>query len=165
MRTKKVSLMFFVFLLLLTSCGALNVYVKSGTTFTRRTTITVIGEEHASGTKGQIEHLLLVKGFNIVSESTAKTAIKYKEKITLSDQNNSELSAEVYSIKELNSIYALEIHYSSYYDAFYWGYDTFSAKITDLNTGEVVLTANFSGKRSVNSVLNELADKIDLQVK
>jgi len=153
------------FLLLLSSCGTLNVHIKPGTTFTKSTTITVIGVEDNTGTKGQIEHLLLVEGFHIVSELTAKTAIKYKDKLKGSDDINTELSAEVYSIKELNSIYALEFHYTYYWEMFYWSYRRFSAKVTDLNTGEIVLTAHFSGDRSVNSVLNELVTRIDSQVK
>jgi len=47
---------------------------------------------------------------------------------------------------------------------FYWAYRNFSAKITDLNTGEIILTAQFSGDRSVDSVLNELMKKIDKQL-
>ncbi|HQO58791.1 MAG TPA: hypothetical protein PLT76_08750 [Candidatus Omnitrophota bacterium] len=151
--------------LLLAGCGTLNVYVKPGTNFNRNTTITVIGGEDRSGTKGQIEHLLLSRGFNIVSESTARNAIKYRGSLKGTDVINNEYIAETYSIREINSVYALEMNYSYYWDVFYWAYTRFSAKVTDLNNGEVVLTAQFSGDRSVNSVLNELVNKIDAQVR
>ena len=150
--------------LLLTSCGTLSVYVKPGTNFSRNTTITVLGGEDKTGTKGQIEHLLLTKGFNIVSESTAKNAVKYKDSLKGTDTINNEYIAETYSIREINSVYALELNYTYYWDAFYYAYTRFSAKATDLNTGEIVLTASFSGDRPVNSVLNELLSKIDAQV-
>lgn len=158
---------FFLLLPIITlaGCGTLSVYVKPGTNFNRNTTMTVIGGEDESGTKGQIEHLLLTRGFNIVSESTAKNAIKYKDSLKGTDIINNEYIAETYLIKEINSVYALELNYSYYWDVFYWAYRRFSAKVTDLNNGEIVLTAQFSGDRSVNSVIKELVNKIDAQIK
>lgn len=153
-------LMFFI-----TSCGTVNVFVKPGTSFSRQTTITIIGGDDRSNTKGQLEFLLLSRNFNIVSESTAKTAIRYKDKLKGSDRYNNEFNAEVYSIKELNSIYAMETNYTYYYDVFYYAYRNFTAKVTDLNAGEIILTVNFSGSRSVSSVLEDLADQLSALVK
>ena len=100
-----------------------------------------------------------------MSESNAKNAIKYRDSLKGTDIINNEYIAETYFVKEINSVYALELSYSYYFDMFYWSYTKFSAKVTDLNNGEIVLTAQFSGDRSVTSVLNELMDKINAQVK
>lgn len=161
----KIILIILFFSFLFISCGSVNVFVKPGTTFSKQTTITIIGGDDASNTKGELEFLLLSKGFNIVSESTAKTAVRYKDRIKGSDRFNNEFNAEVYSIKELNSIYAMETNYSYYYDVFYYAYRRFSARVTDLNTGEIVLTVSFSGDRSVSSVLEDLVNQIDALVK
>jgi len=158
-------LFLFLLIFLITSCGSVNVFVKPGTTFTKQTTITIVGGDDGSNTKGQLEFLLLSKGFNIVSESTAKTAIRYKDKLKGNDRYNNEFNAEVYSIKELNSIYAMETNYTYYYDVFYYAYRNFTARIMDLNTGEIVLTVNFSGDRSISSVLDDLANQLAALVK
>lgn len=153
------------FLLLITSCGsALNVYVKNGTEFNKKSSITVVGGDDKTGTKGKLEYLLLSNGFNIVSESTARTAIKHKEKLQYTNEINNKLKSETYSVKEFNSTYVLELNYT-YDDDGGWCYDTFYAKVTDVNTGEVVLTATFSGSEYVTSVLNELVDKMNQNLK
>jgi len=109
----------------------------------------------------------LTRGFNIVSESNAKNAIKYRDSLKGTDIINNEYIAETYFVKEINSVYALELSYSHYYNRtwFYWSYTRFSAKVTNLSNGEIVLTALLSGDESVSSVLNELGDKINAQVK
>jgi len=152
-------------ILLLTSCGTMSVFVKPGTTFSKNSSITIVAKDDLSGSVGELTHLLFSKGFNVISYSTAKTAVKYKDKIQGSDIVNNEFNAEVYSIQELNSIYALEINYTYYYDVFYYAYRSFSARVTDLNTGEIIMSANFRGDKSVRAVLSDLVNKMSLQIK
>jgi hypothetical protein len=149
----------------MTGCGSVNVYVKPGAVLSKKSTITVTGENDQSGTRGTLEHLLLSKGFNIVSETTAKTAVRYKDQLQGSNSYNNEFSSEVYSVKELNSVYALDTRYTYYYDMLYYAYRSFSAKVVDLNTGEVVLSVSFVGDRSVNSVLEDCVEQIAKLVK
>lgn len=163
-RLKAITIILLMFLI--NSCGSVDLFVKPGTSFNKQTTITVLGSDYdGSNTKGQLEFLLLSRGFNIVSESAAKTAIRYKDKLQGSDRFNNEFSAEVYSIKSLNSIYAMQTNYTSYYDMFFYAYRNFTAKIIDLNTGEIVLTVNFSGDRAVSSVLESLANQLSALIK
>ena len=152
-------------MILLESCGTVDLFVKPGTSFNKQTTITIVGDDDGSNTKGQLEFLLLSKGFNIVSETSAKTAIRYKDRLKGSDRFNNEFNAEVYSIKELNSIYAMTTNYSYYYDMFFYAYRNFTAKVIDLNTGQIVLTVNFAGDRAVSSVLSSLADQLSALIK
>ena len=58
-------------------------------------------------------------------------------------------------------MYVLDINYSYYYDLFHNAYTNFSATITDLSTGEIIMTATFRGNKSVRSVLNELVQKMN----
>jgi hypothetical protein len=108
---------------------------------------------------------LFEKGFNIISYSSAKKAIKYKDQIKGSDRENNEFEAEIYSIKELNSIYSLELNYTYYYDTFYYAFRTFSARVVDLNSGEIIMSANFRGDKSTKAVLRDFVNQLSLQVK
>ena len=69
--------------------------------------------------------------------------------------------SEITNTTTFNSMYVLDINYSYYYDLFYYAYTNFSATITDLSTGEIIMTANFRGDKSVRSVLNELVQKMN----
>lgn len=67
--------------------------------------------------------------------------------------------SEITNTTTFNPMYVLDIDYSYYYDLFFYAYTNFSATITDLNSGEIIMTANFRGDKSVRSVLNELVQK------
>lgn len=145
------------------SCGAVKLSVKPGASFSRDATLTIAHEEDNSGTVGELSHLLFEKGFNLISYSTAKNAVKYKNEIKGTDPVNNAFEAEIYSIKELNSIYALELSYS-FLDETASYYKSFSARVIDLNSGEIVMSANFRGKRTVRSVLKNFAKQLADQI-
>lgn len=151
--------------LFFTSCGTVKLSVKPGAKFSRNATLTIAAEDDKTGTVGELNHLLFEKGFNVIAYSTAKKAIKYKDEIKGSDPVNNEFEAELYSIRELNSIYALELNYTYYYDMFYYAYRSFSARVIDLNTGEIIMSANFRGDKSVRAVLKDFVNKLSQQIK
>jgi|GEM_PF-5732807 len=156
----------FLFLtVVMSSCGVVQVTTNPNTTINRNSAVTIAQEEDMSGTVGELNHLLFFKGFKVISYSTAKKAVKYKDQNKGDDWVNNETEAEIYSVTELNSIYALEMNYTYYYDVLYWAYRNFSARLVDLETGEIVMSAYFRGDRSVRSVLNELVNKMDEQVR
>jgi len=161
---KNFTMLIFI-LFIMTSCGVMQVTTKPGVTLSKNASITIVQAEDQTGTVGELNHLLFAKGFNVIAYSTVKKAMKYKEANNGDNLINNTTDAELYSVQELNSIYALELDYTYYYDMLYWAYTNFSARIIDLNTGEVVLSAYFRGDRAAHSVLSELANKISDQVK
>ena len=151
--------------LFITSCGTMQVTTKPDVVLSKSASITIAQQEDQTGTVGELNHLLFSKGFNVIAYSTAKKAMTYKEKNTGDDMVNNETNAELHSFREINSIYALELNYTYYYDMLYWAYRNFSARVVDLETGEIVMSAYFRGDRSVRSVLNEFVNKLDEQVR
>lgn len=140
----------------ITSCSSLKMAVRPGVSFSKNSSITIVAQEDVAGTVGELTHLLLQKGFNVISYSTAKKAIKYKSK----DKGN-EFEAERYKVQDLNSIYALELDCNLGMGEFTdYVYDSFSARVTNLNTGEIVASASFRGHKSVDKVLKEFANKL-----
>lgn len=164
MRNSRNILVIILITLIFTSCGTVKLSVKPGVKFSRNATLTIAKEDDRTGTVGELNHLLFEKGFNIISYSTAKKAVKYKDEIKGSDPVNNEFEAEIYSVKELNSIYALELNYTYYYDMFYYAYRSFSARVIDLNTGEIIMSANFRGDKSVRAVLKDFVEKLSQQI-
>jgi hypothetical protein len=82
-----------------------------------------------------------------------------------SQSENGSYHGEITNTTTFNSVYVMDINYSYYYDVFYWAYTSFSATITDLKTGEIIMTANFRGDKSVRSVLSELVQKMNVVIK
>lgn len=165
-----------VCLLLLTGCGTVNVAMKPQTTFTKNSTVTVVVQNSDRlGVQGKLEHLLLERGFEIISQAVAQ------EKLKLSSESNARIAARGVSgagesaaailgkneseqsltrVTEVKSSYILRFHYHAYYDVFYWAFTSFNATVVNLGTGEVVASVSFSGDRSVDSVLEEFANKL-----
>lgn len=175
MRTRAL-LMISVLLLLLSACGTVSVALKPDTSFTKKGTITVVAENQDTiGIQGKLEHLLLERGFEVVSQAVAEEKIKLQSEaesalLAKGVSNSNEYDAKVIEksrseqslsrVRELKSAYILRFRCSYYYDLFYYAFRTFNATVVDLRTGKVVASANFSGDRSVNSVLKEFMDKL-----
>ena len=66
-----------IFLLLFIACGTLQITVKPNINFSKNATLTIAKEEDITGTVGELNYLLIEKGLNVISYSTAKNAIKY----------------------------------------------------------------------------------------
>lgn len=144
----------------LSSCGTMQVYVNQDSTYSRKNPITITNTSDVSGTLGQLQYLLQSNGYKLMSLSAAKKALN------LDVSNNSNSShAEITRTTTVNSVYVLEMNYTYYWDMFYYSYTSFSATITDLVTGEIIMTSNFRGDKSVNAVLNEFVREMNKVIK
>ena len=162
---KKVKTMFVLLLivsgfLLFSSCGTMQVYVSHDSTYSRNNPITITNTSDVSGTLGQLQFLLQSNGYKIMSMSAAKKALNLD-----ASYDNSSSHHEITNTTTVNSVYVLEMNYTYYYDAFYYAYRSFSATITDLRSGEIIMTANFRGDKSVDAVLNELVREMNKVIK
>ena len=156
----------------------MNVIMKPQTTFTKNSTITVVMQSADQlGVQGKLEHLLLERGFEIVSEAVAQEKVKLRSEsdtgiaaksvttpsdsaVVIMGKSRSEQSLS--KVTEMKSSYILRFRYHAYYDVFYWAFTSFNATVVNLATGEVVVSVSFSGDRSVNSVLKEFTNKLAL---
>lgn len=151
--------------LMLFGCGpAASVHMKSGTTFTPQSTITIVGGNDHLGVQGKLEHLFLSRGFNVVSEAVARSKTQYEDKIQ-NIGDGSAMKAEVGRVTEVKSAYIMRYSYTRAWDTAYDSFKSFSATIIDLRTGEVVSSTNYapgywSIRRGVDSVLEEVVDKL-----
>lgn len=135
-------------MLVFAGCGELSVYVKTGIHFDKNAVIAISGGEDVTCTKGVMEHLLMLKGFNIVPRATVYGYKIDKPSIP----------------KKVSSVYMIELDYSYCWNGFNWIYTGFSVKIIDKINDEIVATAYYRGKKSANAVIDELVDWIDVQV-
>lgn len=125
--------------------------------------------------QGKLEHLLLERGFEVVSQAVAEEKVKLQSEaeggvLAKSQSGQGQYAGGVIgksrseqalsTVRELKSTYILRFKYHSYWDVFYWAFTTYNATVVDLRTGEVVASADFSGDRSANSVLKEFANKL-----
>lgn len=142
------------------SCGTMQVYVNTDSTYSRKNPITITNSSDVSGTLGQLQYLLQSNGYKLMSLSAAKKALNLD-----ASHNNNNSHYEVTKTTTVNSVYVLEMNYTYYWDMFYYAYTSFSATITDLRTGEIIMTSNFRGDKSVNAVLNEFVREMNKVIK
>ncbi len=156
-----------LFTLLMFGCaGTINVLVKPDTSFTPKSTITVVSSGYDPlGVQGKIEHLLLSRGFEVVSEAVASDKVRYQDKIKSDALGQSEAEAYLERVQEVRSTYILRFRYSYRADIPHGNvFRNFTASVVNLNTGKVVVSADFSqgdfGSKSVSSVLEEFVNKL-----
>ena len=159
MKTKL--LLLFSTLLFLSSCGSMRVFVNEEHTYSRKNPITInLSTDDETGTLGELQFLLKSNGYKLMSYGSAKKALNLD-----SQYQNSSTHNEITYSKEFNSIYLMDIDYSYYYDVFYYAYRSFTATITDLRSGEIIMTANFRGDKGCRAVLKEFVDKLNKIIK
>lgn len=147
--------------LLLISCGSVKVHVNTDNSYSRKNPITINqASDDASGTLGELQYLLQSNGYRLMSYGAAKKAFNLD-----SNHNYQSQHSEITYTKEFNSVYVMEIDYSYYYDLFYYAFTRFSATITDLESGEIIMTAHFRGDKSCKAVLNEFIKKLNSIIK
>lgn len=146
---------------ILTSCGSMRVYINHDSTYSRKNPITIINpSSDATGTQGELQYLLQSNGYKLISPMVATKSLNYD-----SQSEYDSYHGEVTKTTTYKTVYVLEYDYSYYYDLSWYSYTTFSATITDLRTGEIIMTANFRGDKSVRSVLNSLVNKMNQVIK
>jgi len=144
-----------------TSCGTMNVFVNPDSTYSKKNPITINqSSDDASGTLGELQFLLQSNGYKLMSYGAAKKALNLD-----TESNDQSFHGEITNTVSFNSVYVIDLNYTYYYDMLYYAYRSFSATITDLKTGEIVMTANFRGDRSCRSVLKELVGKMNTVIK
>ena len=175
-----------LFSLIIFACGSttavvtepdVEVFVKPGVVFSKDASITVLRKATHStnilgnntdgdvmGAEGIITNELIKQGFNIISNSLAREAIKFHMESRGSDYENSEMSTELYMVKELNSVYSLEFEGVGTLDMIrlpkHYDFTSFSATLTDLNTGEIIASGNFVGNKPVDYVCKKFVEQL-----
>lgn len=161
--TKSKNILLFTAILsfVLSSCGTMKVYVNQETTYSKKNPITINqSSDDNSGTLGELQFLLQSNGYKLMSYGAAKKALNLD-----TESQTGTFHGEITNSTTFNSVYVLDLNYSYYYDMFYYAYTSFSATITDLKTGEIVMTAHFRGDKSCKAVLNELVTKMNSVIK
>lgn len=146
-------------LLLLTSCGSMKVYVNHDSTYSRKNPITIVAPQDKSGTIGELQFLLQSNGYKLMSYSAAKKALNLD-----SEYDDNKSHQELTNTISFNSAYVLELNYNYDWDLRYI-YNNFSANITDLRTGEIVMSASFRGEKGCKSVLEDLVEQMNKVIK
>lgn len=153
-------ILFFTIATLTTSCGNVRVFVNEDSTFSRKNPITIDQDaDDASGTLGELQFLLKSSGYKLMSYGAAKKALNFDEN---GDRNSSH--SEVTSTTEFNSAYIIDLKYTGSSDIGV-RYKSFSATITDLRSGEIIMTAVFRGDKAVKKVLKEFVMQINKVIK
>ena len=147
--------------LLCISCGSVNLKrIDKSLSFNKKTTFVVNSRKHdKTNTQKELSHLLLKKGFNVVSSESGKKAVEFKGDLNKIAKLNGTEILEIYSIKDMNSVYLIDVNYLCD-DIFYDSYQQFNVLITDLNTNKEVMYARFYGDKSTQAVLKDLVEKL-----
>ena len=147
--------------LIFSSCGTMNVFVNTDSTYSKKNPITINqSSDDPSGTLGELQFLLQSNGYKLMSYGVAKKALNLD-----TESKNESFHGEITNTVSFNSVYVVDLNYTYYYDMLYYAYRSFSATITDLKTGEIVMTANFRGDKSCRAVLKELVAKMNSVIK
>ena len=137
----------------------MKVYVNNDSTYSRKNPITIVSPQDNSGTMGELQFLLQSNGYKLMSYSAAKKAINLDTEY--GDDNTHQ---EITNTTSFNSAYVLELNYNYEWELRYV-YTTFSATITDLRSGEIIMTANFRGEKSCRSVLEDMVSQMNKVIK
>lgn len=143
---------------LLSSCG----YVKTSTfpkyfKFEKEVTfcITVQNYKTDFNIVSNLNYSLKELGLNTIKYSNALKAIEYKNNPLIKLKN--EEVEDILSVKDFNSIYEIRIQYKKKVKGFS---NDFKAWVIDLNTNKVVLHQINSNDKSIEFILNSLAQKL-----
>ena len=139
--TKQLSIL--IVLALLAGCaganhGAVKVAIKPETTFAKNASITVVpdgGDE--LGAQGKLERLLVKRGFQVIPPPATEI-----------------------TVDKLKSDYLFQFQYENDPDGDPNILERFGGTVIDVSEGHVVASLNFSGKRPLDTVLEQCADKL-----
>lgn len=131
--------------------------------------ITVIRPyQDPANVQGQLERLLLLRGFRVVSDAVGSTRIEAEAQSSRDSAGGATTTASVGRVQRVRSEYALRYSYTTRMalgtnDVF----QSFTATIVNLSTGALVAAADFTqggltGKQ-VGTVLKEFVDQLPQQ--
>ncbi len=127
-------------LLFWVGCSSVNVQHHKKANFNINDTVTVICErDDHLGLQGELVHILLSRGYDVVSKEVATK--KAKLDISLDHSNNKiKGGLEEYSTTEIRSVYALSFSYSSGFDGVFSErkIKKLYGSLIDLRTGKIV---------------------------
>ncbi|MBF0361950.1 MAG: hypothetical protein HQK49_13120 [Oligoflexia bacterium] len=158
---------FIMTVLSLYGCSSV-VEVKEGKSikFNSNETITVIcrGKDEL-GLSGELEHILISQGFDVVSEEVAKNKAKTVIDVNLNNKKI-EGTVEDYNVKELQSVYALSFSYTTAYDGLFSErkINKLHGSVIDLHTGKIIkslkIERNSMSLKSNVEILEELVTQM-----
>ena len=156
-----------VLVIFVSGCAApvVNVTEHQKANFSTSNTITVMCKTYDPlNIQGELEHLLLAKGYDVVSEDVAVR--KAKSDIDMNYNNNrAQGGIESYNTTELRSVYALTFSYSDVWNGLLFGNQVkkLYGSLIDLRTGKVVKSLKIDRKSSYKSdsaFLEELVNRM-----
>ena len=118
----------------------MQVFVNNESSYSRKQPITITNSADDSGALGELQFALQSNGYKIMSMKAAKKALNIDSEGSSNDRHT-----EFTATTSFNSVYVIEMNYSYYPDAFTAKpyFKSFSANITDLATGEIIMITIF----------------------
>ena len=148
-------------LVILVSCGTVTVNTTDDHKIYKTDGIVIIAPNDPTGAGGELEFLLIERGFRVISANVGSVTTRTESTQEIGEKGASATTREISeTAREVNARYLAELSYRYYYDVLYWAFTNFYLKVTDLDSGEIILTASFSGDRSVRAVLQRVADQL-----
>ncbi len=143
------------------SCTAyMQVSVNNDSKYSKKQPITIVNETDDSGALGELQFALQSNGYKVMSMKAAKKALNID-----SEKSSNETHSEITATTSFNSVYVIEMNYSHYIDPLTSRahLHSFSANITDLVTGEIIMTSRLNNsfvdctvKHAVNLLVSEM---------
>lgn len=159
----KLSKFFFplVLISMLSSCTAyMQVFVNHESKYSKKQPITIVNETDDSGALGELQFALQSNGYKVMSMKAAKKALNID-----TERDSDDTHSEITATTTFNSVYVIEMNYSYYIDPLTSRahLHSFSANITDLATGEIIMTSRLNNsfidctvKQAVNLLVSEM---------
>lgn len=151
---------FSLILFSLTSCGTLEVAVDPKTSFSRENPITIVNSQKRNvASLGYLQYLLKENGYKLISYDVAEKTINI-DTSTNYDKSHQTVSNGI----NYKSAYVLKydfVPYKSDDDIF----EQFSATLTDLTSGEIIMSAHITGTMDIHDSLEQLVYHINSFVK
>jgi hypothetical protein len=147
--------------LLFSSCSGITLRtIDHSVQFNKKTTFVIRNKEDGTGTVKEFNSILIKEGFNTTSIQNATNAIKNRTPLKESDINKD--LEKAFNIKDINSVYAINIGGYYFKNLYYYSYGDFQYSITDLNTGQIVMHgySYIRKEEKTTKVLQRLAKKL-----
>jgi len=137
-------LVFWPVVLLVAGCAPVTFASRSEDSYSRRSTVCVRAGEDPLNLAGQLEHLLLSRGFDVVSESVARERVRFAAESS-STASSSRAEGYLERVTEVPSVYVLNVEYR-YADFGFSGIAllSFSASLVNLSDGRLYASVEYS---------------------